>query len=116
MIAYLPVAAGSPGPLDKNIPFGLSFKICLDDVLHELFPGDSLSIPQGAKHRAFNDTMELAQSIEVQTGTYFGEDDIVRIEDDYGRLELDHLKDHVTMKEEQKKNKTDWWKKMSNEK
>ena len=60
--------------------------VILDDVLHELFPGDSLSIPQGAKHRAFNDTMELAQFIEVQTGTYFGEHDIVRLEDDYERV------------------------------
>ena len=60
--------------------------VILDDTLHELFSGDSLNIPQGAKHRAFNDTMELAQFIEVQTGTYFGEDDIVRIEDDYERV------------------------------
>ena len=60
--------------------------VILDDVLHELHPGDSLLIPQGSKHRAFNGTMELAQFIEVQTGDYFGEDDIVRIEDDYNRV------------------------------
>ena len=60
--------------------------VILDDVLHELFSGDSLTIPQGAKHRAFNNTMELSQFIEVQTGTYFGEDDIVRIKDDYNRV------------------------------
>ena len=59
--------------------------VILDDVLHELFPGDSIVIPQGAKHRAFNDTMEVSQFIETQTGTYFGEDDIVRLEDDYDR-------------------------------
>ena len=59
--------------------------VILDDVLHELFPGDSIVIPQGAKHRAFNDTMEASQFIETQTGTYFGEDDIVRLEDDYDR-------------------------------
>ena len=59
--------------------------VILDDVLHELFPGDSIVIPQGAKHRAFNDTMEVSQFIETQTGTYFGEDDIVRLEDDYER-------------------------------
>ena len=34
-IAYLPVAAGSPGPLDKNIPCGLRFKIFSADVLQE---------------------------------------------------------------------------------
>ena len=60
--------------------------VILDDVLYELFSGDSLIIPQGAKHRAFNDTMELSQFIEVQTGTYFGEDDIVRIKDEYNRV------------------------------
>jgi len=59
--------------------------VILEDVLTELFPGESIKIPQGAKHRAFNDTMELAQFIEVQTGTYFGEDDIIRIEDEYDR-------------------------------
>jgi len=67
--------------------------VILDDVLHELTPGDCLVIPQGAKHRAYNATTELAKFIEVQTGTYFGEDDIVRIEDDYNRVELEHLKD-----------------------
>jgi hypothetical protein len=35
LIAYLPVAAGSPGPLDKKIPFGLSAKILLAGVLQE---------------------------------------------------------------------------------
>ena len=55
-------------------------------MLHELYPGDYLFIPQGSKHRAFNDTMELAQFIEVQSGTYFGEDDIIRLEDDYDRV------------------------------
>ena len=57
-----------------------------EDILYDLHPGDSIDIPQGAKHRAYNDTMEIAQFIEVQTGTYFGEDDIVRLEDDYQRV------------------------------
>mgnify|MGYP003687521863 CR=1 FL=1 len=34
-IAYFPVAAGSPGPLDKNTPFGLSTKILSAEVLQE---------------------------------------------------------------------------------
>ena len=46
---------------------------------------ESIKIPLGARHRAWNETDELVQFIEVQTGTYFGEDDIVRIEDDYNR-------------------------------
>jgi mannose-6-phosphate isomerase-like protein (cupin superfamily) len=42
-------------------------------------------IPQGVKHRIENKRQEKVVFIEVQTGTYFGEDDIVRIEDDYNR-------------------------------
>ena len=50
-----------------------------------LNPGMDVAIYPGDKHRAWNKTDELVQFIEVQTGTYFGEDDIVRIEDDYNR-------------------------------
>ena len=67
----------------------------------------------GAKHRAWNETDEDVVFIEVQTGTYFGEDDIVRLEDDYERGDYEHLKDWVDIKEDQIKNKTDWWSKMS---
>ena len=48
-------------------------------------PGESIHIPLGAAHRAWNETDEPVVFIEVQTGTYFGEDDIVRLEDDYKR-------------------------------
>jgi mannose-6-phosphate isomerase-like protein (cupin superfamily) len=48
-------------------------------------PGESIQIPTGAKHRLENNTSELLEVIEVQTGDYFGEDDIVRYEDDYQR-------------------------------
>ena len=47
--------------------------------------GQSIKIPLGDKHRAWNETESPVVFIEVQTGTYFGEDDIVRIEDDYAR-------------------------------
>jgi mannose-6-phosphate isomerase len=59
--------------------------IVLDDEKVFREPGGSIKIPLGAKHRAWNETDEVVQFIEVQTGTYFGEDDIVRIEDDYNR-------------------------------
>ena len=59
--------------------------IVLDDEKVFREPGGSIKIPLGAKHRAWNETDEIVQFIEVQTGTYFGEDDIVRIEDDYNR-------------------------------
>lgn len=50
-----------------------------------LNPGMSHTIYTGDKHRAWNKTDKDVTFIEVQTGTYFGEDDIIRIEDDYGR-------------------------------
>lgn len=47
--------------------------------------GETILIPNKAKHRIENKENEKVIFIEVQTGTYFGEDDIVRIEDDYNR-------------------------------
>jgi len=47
--------------------------------------GQSIRIHQGDRHRAWNETDTPVIFIEVQTGTYFGEDDIIRIEDDYKR-------------------------------
>ena len=50
-----------------------------------LSAGESVDIPQGAAHRIENrGTAELV-FIEVQRGSYFGEDDIERLEDDFGR-------------------------------
>lgn len=48
--------------------------------------GETVSVPVGTKHRIENIGNEIAEIIEVQTGTYFGEDDIVRFEDDFGRV------------------------------
>lgn len=47
--------------------------------------GDSIYLPVGIKHRVINEHNQPLVFIEVQTGTYFGEDDIVRIEDAYDR-------------------------------
>ncbi len=47
--------------------------------------GESIDIPVGAAHRVENPAADLLVFIEAQTGDYFGEDDIVRLEDDYGR-------------------------------
>ena len=47
--------------------------------------GQSIKIPLGDKHRAWNEIESPVVFIEVQTGTYFGEDDIIRIKDDYKR-------------------------------
>jgi mannose-1-phosphate guanylyltransferase len=46
---------------------------------------ESVYIPQGAIHRLSNPGKILIELIEVQTGSYLGEDDIVRVEDEFGR-------------------------------
>ena len=51
----------------------------------ELNPCDQVFIPKGATHRLENLTNEPVEIIEVQYGEYLGEDDIVRVEDIYGR-------------------------------
>tara|TARA_R110000803_G_scaffold16458_4_gene45046 strand:+ start:283 stop:750 length:468 start_codon:yes stop_codon:yes gene_type:complete len=61
--------------------------VVLDDMEYELTYGDSINIPSGSKHRAWNKTDKPVRFVEVQTGTYFGEDDIVRLEDDYMRAD-----------------------------
>ncbi len=57
----------------------------LDDKITKVKAGDHLFIPLGAKHRISNTGKETLEFVEVQLGTYFGEDDIVRYSDDYGR-------------------------------
>lgn len=47
--------------------------------------GESIDIPVETAHRVENPEKELLVFIETQTGDYFGEDDIVRFEDDFGR-------------------------------
>ena len=60
--------------------------ITLNDKVKEHSKGDTILIPQGMKHRIENNTKDKVVFIEIQTGSYFGEDDIVRLEDDYGRI------------------------------
>lgn len=48
--------------------------------------GDIINIPKKAKHQVVNIGETDLIFVEVQLGEYFGEDDIVRIEDKYGRL------------------------------
>ena len=65
---------------------GTAVARCHEDsfVLHE---NESIFIPQGAKHNLSNESEVSLEIIEVQTGTYLGEDDIVRFEDIYGRVD-----------------------------
>ena len=59
--------------------------VVLDSVDKPLRAGDSIDIPVGAAHRMCNTGKEDLVFVEVQTGSYFGEDDIVRLDDDFGR-------------------------------
>ena len=59
----------------------------IDDELVIVGPGQSLDVAQTAKHRLSNEGREELVIVEVQLGAYTGEDDIVRLEDDYGRCE-----------------------------
>ncbi len=59
--------------------------VTLNDKEIEYKEGKIVDIPVGMKHRVQNNFTEDLIFIETQTGTYFGEDDIVRLSDDFGR-------------------------------
>jgi len=61
-------------------------KVTLDDRDIEVKAGESIDIAVGAAHRVENPGEELLVFIEVQRGNYLGEDDIVRLQDDFGRV------------------------------
>lgn len=61
-------------------------KVHVDGVDHQLFTNDSIYIPLGAVHCLSNETDSLLHLVEVQSGSYLGEDDIERLEDIYGRI------------------------------
>lgn len=60
-------------------------RVTLNDVDHDLAAGMSIDIPQGAAHRVTNLGDGPLTFIEVQRGSSFGEDDIERLADDFGR-------------------------------
>jgi mannose-6-phosphate isomerase len=60
-------------------------KVTLDGKEILIHAGKAIDIPIGAAHRVENPGNEALIFIEVQRGTYLGEDDIVRLEDDFGR-------------------------------
>jgi mannose-1-phosphate guanylyltransferase/mannose-1-phosphate guanylyltransferase/mannose-6-phosphate isomerase len=61
-------------------------EVVLNDQVVPVQVGSYVKIPLGAKHRIRNPNAEPLEFIEVQLGTYFGEDDIVRYQDDYKRI------------------------------
>lgn len=60
-------------------------KVTVDDVVKLVSENESVYIPLGAKHRMENPGKVPMVLIEVQTGSYLGEDDIIRYEDIYAR-------------------------------
>jgi len=60
--------------------------VTLDGKEVRLSPGGSIDIPRMAAHRILNPGKGPLVFIEVQRGDYFGEDDILRLEDDFGRM------------------------------
>lgn len=62
-----------------------SGEVVLNDVVVPVQAGAHIHIPLGAKHRIRNVGTEVLEFVEVQLGTYFGEDDIIRYQDDYKR-------------------------------
>ncbi len=60
-------------------------KVTLDDHEIVVHSGQAIDIAVGAAHRVENLGEETLLFIEVQRGSYLGEDDIVRLQDDFGR-------------------------------
>jgi mannose-6-phosphate isomerase len=63
-------------------------RVTLEGEEFDVCPGTAVDVPVGAAHRIANTgTTQTLTFIEVQRGDYFGEDDIVRLDDDYGRAD-----------------------------
>ena len=65
---------------------GGTARVRVNDDEFDLKAGQTVEIPVGSLHRLENRENEPVEIIEVQTGSYFGEDDIERLEDIYGRV------------------------------
>ena len=61
-------------------------QVKLDDEVQHYKVGDIIFIPKKSKHQVKNIGEDELVFVEVQLGEYFGEDDIVRLEDNYGRV------------------------------
>jgi mannose-6-phosphate isomerase len=60
-------------------------RVTLDGRDVEIAVGEAIDVPVGAAHRVENPGREKLIFIEIQRGPYLGEDDIVRLSDDFGR-------------------------------
>ncbi len=61
-------------------------KVTLDGKEVFIDEGDYIDIPKQSLHRLENVGSDPLTFIEIQRGAYLGEDDIIRVEDDYGRI------------------------------
>jgi mannose-1-phosphate guanylyltransferase / mannose-6-phosphate isomerase len=61
-------------------------RVTVNELVKTVHENESIYIPIGAVHRLENPGKIMLELIEVQTGSYFGEDDITRLEDDYRRV------------------------------
>ena len=64
-----------------------------ETILHE---NQSSYIPNNSKHRLSNAGEKVLKIIEVQSGSYLGEDDIERFDDNYGRVWINKMKVFLT--------------------
>ncbi|MCO6524617.1 MAG: cupin domain-containing protein, partial [Candidatus Schmidhempelia sp.] len=65
-------------------------EVVIDDKIQYITENQSVYIPLGAKHSLANPGKIDLEIIEVQSGSYLEEDDIVRFQDRYGRIENEH--------------------------
>jgi mannose-6-phosphate isomerase len=68
-------------------------RVTLDDREIVVPSGQAIDIPRGSAHRVENSGEEDLVFIEVQRGDYLGEDDIVRLQDDFGRVSEEVMSD-----------------------
>ena len=61
-------------------------KVEINEDIFLLNVNESIYVPKGAKHRLSNSSEDLLVIIEIQSGSYLGEDDIIRLKDNYGRI------------------------------
>lgn len=61
-------------------------RVTINEAIKTVHENESIYIPIGSMHRLENPGKILLELIEVQTGSYLGEDDILRMEDDYQRV------------------------------
>lgn len=61
-------------------------QVTIDAEKRAMKVGQSIDIPAGTHHRIENEGDDILEFIEIQTGSILDEDDIVRLEDNYGRV------------------------------